>query len=361
MNDRAVFDGSGGDRKAASGGDRKAASRGDRKAASGGDRKAASGRDRKAASGGDRGDRQKGGERPDDRRKVGARASRDLRKVAARSFSSLRRIPPAMRRFLAVVALAALAGLAALIVVSSESTTYERESSFAIRPSDTVAPAAVPDVVGTLSDPDNAVTESIVDILGSERLQDSAARAAGVSPDSVAASGADYSWLTTRRPGSTIVDLKITGPDRTKVNQMQTAAAANAASLVEANYSVYRLESLNAPGSADQVGSKAGQTVGLAVLLGALLGIGLLFAESKLRSSLGERTLDHGRDGRPPSDGNLTGDTDRLESTLRESLGAGASVRRVGPGRIEVAPPETAPDGAPPEAAPDRETARRKR
>ncbi len=295
----------------------------------------------RVASGGNGGDRQKVREPRSDRQKVGARFS-----------SLIRRMPPPMQRALAVVALAALAGLAALVVVSSESTTYERESSFAIRPSDTVPPTAVPDVVGTLSDPDNAVTETIVDILGSARLRNSAAQAAGVSPDSVAASGAEYSWLASRRPGSAIVDLKITGPDRTKVNEMQAAAAANAASLVQANYSVYRLESLNAPGSADQVGSKTSQTVGLAVLLGALLGIGLLFAESKLRSSLGARTLEHGRDGRPPPDGNVTGETDRLESSLRESLGAGASVRRVGPGRIEVAPPK---------AAPDRESARRKR
>jgi hypothetical protein len=299
-----------------------------------------------------RSDRQKVREPRSDRRQVGARAGGDVRKVGARFFSLIRRISPGMRRVLAVVALAALAGLAALVVVSSESTTYERESSFAIRPSDTVSPAAVPDVVGTLSDPDNAVTETIVDILGSARLRNSAAQAAGVPQDSVAASGAEYSWLATRRLGSTIVDLKITGPDRTKVNEMQTAAAANAASLVQANYSVYRLESLNAPGSADQVGSKAGQTVGLAVLLGALLGIGLLFAESKLRSSLAVRTVDRGRDGRPPPGDDLTGETDRLESTLRESLGAGASVHRVGPGRIEVAPPE---------AAPDRESARRER
>ena len=299
-----------------------------------------------------RGDRQKAREPRGDRRKVGARAGGYLRKVGARFSSLPRQISSPMQRALAVVALAALAGLAALVVVSSESTTYERESSFAIRPSDTVSPTAVPDVVGTLSDPDNAVTETIVDILGSARLRNSAAQAAGVSPDSVAASGAEYSWLASRRPGSTIVDLKITGPSPTTVTRMQAAASRLAPSLVEANYSVYRLESLNAPESANPVGSKAGQTVFLAVLLGALLGISLVFAESKLRSSLGERTLEHGRDGRPPSDGNLTGETDRLESTLREGLGAGASVRRVGPGRIEVAPPE---------AAPDRESARRKR
>src|SRR6266498_678254 len=97
----------------------------------------------RAASGGNRGER---------------------RKNSARSSSLIRRLPPPMWRVLAVVALAALAGLAALIVLSNNPTTYERDSSFAIRPSDTVPPGAVPDVVGTLSDPDNAVTETIVDI-----------------------------------------------------------------------------------------------------------------------------------------------------------------------------------------------------
>ena len=260
--------------------------------------------------------------------------------------------PPNELRALAVVALAALAGLAALVALRNDPTKYEQESSFAIRPSETVPPASVPDVVGTLSDPDNAVTETIVDILGSARLRDSAARAAGISPDSVAASGADYTWLASRRLGSTIVDLTISGPNRAEVAALGAAASREAPSLVESNYSVYRLESLNAPTSPDRVGSKTAQTIAVAVLLGALIGIALIFAERKLRSSLGAQTLDPASDGRRNADGDLTGETDRLESTLRESLGTGASVRRVGPGRIEVAPPETAPDS---------ETARRKR
>jgi hypothetical protein len=332
MTERAVFDSGSGDPPAPSGGGRD--DRGNRR-----------------KNGKRRGNRQKTGERRNNRREAGDGRG-DRPKLGARSASLVRQIPPAMRRFLAVVGLAALAGLAALIVVSSGSTTYEQESSFAIRPSDTVAPAAVPDVVGTLSDPDSAVTESIVDILGSARLQASSARAAGVPPDAVAASGAEYSWLATRRPGSTIVDLKVSGPDPAKVTAMQAAAARDAADLVESNYSVYRLESLNASASANQVGSKTAQTVGLAVVLGALLGIGLLFAERKLRASLGEWSFERGRDGRPVAAGDLSGETDQLESTLRESLGTGASVRRVGPGRIEVAPPGDAPD---------RETARRKR
>lgn len=257
-----------------------------------------------------------------------------------------------MRRALAVVALAALAGLAAAIALSNEPTTYERESSFAIRPSDTVPPASLPDVVGTLSEPDSAVTESIVDIVGSARLRDSAARAAGISPGSVAESGAEYSWLATRRIGSTIVDLKTTGPDPAKLATMQAAAARDAASLVESNYSVYRLESLSAPTSATRAGPKTRQIVTVAIVLGALLGIALVIAERKLRSSLGAQTFDRRNDGRPTSAADPTGETDQLESTLRESLGTGASVRRVGPGRIEVGPPE---------APPDRGTARRER
>ena len=269
---------------------------------------------------------------------------RDRRRIAVESISLIRRISPATRRVLAVVVLAGLAGLAALIATSNESTTYERQSSFAIRPSDTVPPASLSDVFGTLSEPDSAVTESIVDILGSARLRDSAARDAGISPNSVAAGGADYSWLASRRPGSTIVDLSITGPNPTKLAALQAAADRNAPTLVGANYSLYSLESLNGTTSTDRVGPKTAQKVFLAVLLGALLGIGLLFAERKLRSSLEARRPDAGSNGRGPGDGDLSGETDRLESALRESLGGGASVRRVAPGRIEVAPPEDAPD-----------------
>jgi uncharacterized protein involved in exopolysaccharide biosynthesis len=265
-----------------------------------------------------------------------------------------KRVPESARRPLAVVGLTALAGLTALIVLSNDPTTYERESSFAIRPSDTVPPAAVPDVVGTLSDPNNAVTETIVDILGSARLRNSAARAAGISPDSVAASGAEYSWLASRRTGSTIVDLRITGPGRTELAAMQAAASQQAPGLVESSYSVYRLESLNAPTSSTRVGSNTAQTVALAILLGALLGIGLIFAERKLRSSLEAETFERGSDGRGTAGGDVTGETDQLESTLRDSVGANASVRRVGNGRIEVAHPASRRER-------DRERARRKR
>ena len=86
----------------------------------------------------------------------------------------VRRMFSLVKRALAAVWLAALAGLAALVVLSDEPKTYEVESSFAIRPSDEVQTAELPDVVGTLAEPDNAVTETIVNILGSELLRDSA-------------------------------------------------------------------------------------------------------------------------------------------------------------------------------------------
>jgi hypothetical protein len=261
-------------------------------------------------------------------------------------------------RALAVVGLAALAGLAALVALSDEPKTYQRESSFAIRPSETVPPEALPDVVGTLAEPDSAVTETIVDILGSARLHESAAEAVGLPPDSVAESGAEYSWTASRRPGSAIVDIRFTGPSDAKLLALQAAAPEEAASLVVGSFGLYRLETLSAPTSPEEVSPKIWQTVVLANLLGALVGVALVLAERKLRSSLGKRTLDSGGDGRrsaPPvgspsvspsaSTGNndLSGDSGWLEFPLRVSPGTRASVRRAGPGRIEVAHPEGAP------------------
>jgi hypothetical protein len=258
-----------------------------------------------------------------------------------------------VRRVLAVAGLAALAGLAAFVVKSDDPKTYERQSSFAIRPSETVAAGSLSDVVGTLAQSDSAVTETIVDMLGSGRLRATAAQAAGLPPGSVGESGTPYVWTATRRPGSAIVDIKLTGPSDAKLLAMQAATPGAAASLVGGSYSLYRLESLSAPTSSpDQVGPKTKQTVALAVILGALVGVALILIEVRLLSSPGMRTVDRGGDGRPKDTDDLSGETDRLESTLRESLGNGASVRRVGPGRIEVAHPE---------AAPDRETRRRRR
>jgi hypothetical protein len=200
-----------------------------------------------------------------------------------------RRVPPMIWRSIAVLALAAVAGIAAFISVSNDPKTYERETSFAVRPSSDVPPAAVNDVLGTLAQPDSAITETIVNMLGSPRLRGFAAQAAGVPATSVGGSGAEYVWSATRRAGSTIIDVRLTGPADDKLLAMQTAAAPEAARLVEESYSPYRLETLSAPSPPVQVGPKIARTVGLALLLGALVGISLVLVERRLRSSLAAR------------------------------------------------------------------------
>jgi hypothetical protein len=201
----------------------------------------------------------------------------------------LRRLPPPIWRVLAVVGLAAVAGIAAFISVSNDPKTYERESSFAVRPSATVPPAAINDVLGTLAQPDSAITETIVNMFGSPRLRSFAARSAGVPASSVGGNGAEYGWSATRRTGSTIIDMRLTGPDDDKLRAMETAAGPEAARLVEGSYPPYRLESLSAPSPPVQVGPKTTRTVGLALLLGALLGTTLVLAERRLRSTLAQR------------------------------------------------------------------------
>jgi capsular polysaccharide biosynthesis protein len=208
-----------------------------------------------------------------------------VRRVAGPS----RRVPPAIWRSIAVLALAAVAGIAAFISVSNDPNTYERETSFAVRPSSDVPPDAVNDVLGTLAQPDSAITETIVNMLGSPRLRNFAAQSAGVSESSVGGNGAEYVWSATRRTGSTIIDIRLTGPDDDKLLAMQTAAGPEAARLVEESYSPYRLEPLSAPSPPVQVGPKTARTVGLALLLGALLGITLVLVERRLRSSLPQR------------------------------------------------------------------------
>jgi hypothetical protein len=219
---------------------------------------------------------------------------------AKRARTLLRRVPGPIWRVLAVVGLAAVAGIAAFISVSNDPKTYERDASFAVRPSPTVPPAAVNDVLGTLAQPDSAITETIVNIFGSPRLRTFAARSAGIAPSSVGGSGAEYAWSATRRTGSTIIDMRLTGPDDDTLRAMQTAAGPEAARLVEQSYPPYRLETLSAPSPPTQVGPKITRTVGLALLLGALLGIILVLVERRLRSSLAQR---EGPSRAPPARG----------------------------------------------------------
>jgi hypothetical protein len=298
------------------------------------------------------------------------RSSKQSAGGRAEPISLVRRTPPPIRRALAVVALAALAGLAAFVATRNDPKTYERDSSFAIQPGETVTPQQMTDVVGSLAQPDNAVTQTIVDILGSGRLRETAAKAAGLPPASVGGSGATYSWIASRRPGSAVIDLKLTGPDDAKLAALQAAAPPAAASVVTASFGLYRLESLDAATAPTQVGPKTAQTVTLAVLLGAFLGIALVVAEGRLRSALRTRPADRGDFGppAPTTDGN--GGTGRLESTLRESFVPGAFVRGPGPGRIASpyseaqAIPESPRPGAdharPLETAPKPETERSK-
>jgi uncharacterized protein involved in exopolysaccharide biosynthesis len=193
-------------------------------------------------------------------------------------------VPPPIQRALAVLGLAAVAAIAAFISVSNDPKTFQRESSFAVRPSPDVPPASVNDVLGTLAQPDSAVTETIVNMLGSPRLRDFAADSAGVPAKDVGGSGTEYGWTATRRTGSTIVDVRLTGPDDGKLLAMQRAAAPEAARLVEESYPPYRLETLSAPSPPTQVGPKTARTVGLAFLLGGLLGITLVLVERRLRA-----------------------------------------------------------------------------
>ena len=215
--------------------------------------------------------------------------SAQLASLPKDALALLRRLPPPIWRVLAVVGHAAVAGIAAFISVSNDPKTFERESSFAVRPSPTVPPAAVNDVLGTLAQPDSAITETIVNMLGSSRLRSFAAQSAGVPASSVGGNGAEYGWSATRRTGSTIIDTQLTGPDDGKLRAMEAAAGPEAARLVEESYTPYRLETLSAPSPAVQIGPKIGRTVGLALLLGALLGITLVLAERRLRSTLAQR------------------------------------------------------------------------
>jgi capsular polysaccharide biosynthesis protein len=218
-----------------------------------------------------------------------ARSERRRPHILRRVRGELRRMPAPLWRVLAVLALTGVAGLAAFISVRNDPKTYERETSFAVRPSSDVPPAAVNDVLGTLAQPDSAITETIVNMLGSPRLRDFAAQSAGVPATSVGGSGAEYVWSATRRTGSTIIDVRLTGPDDDKLLAMQSAAAPEAARLVEESYSPYRLETLSAPSPPVQVGPKIARTVGLALLLGALVGITLVLVERRLRTSLAAR------------------------------------------------------------------------
>jgi hypothetical protein len=237
------------------------------------------------------------------------------------------------RRWIAVLLVIVVGALGAWVVTLLSEKRYERELSFALVPGDYLPVAERTDILGTISEPDSAITESVVAILESRDVERETILDAGVPPD------AGYEFASSRRPGSTVFDVQLRGPDAEELAALGEALTPTAARRVAEDLPGLRLQLLGSEASADPVDPNVPVMVAFGGFVGALLGLGIVLVEGLSRARRpagageGERRDDGA--GQIVIDG-LAGRMDRLEEAVRAHLHEDEAVRRVGVDRLEV-------------------------
>ena len=136
-----------------------------------------------------------------------------------------------------------------------------------------------------------------------------------------------YSVESAARPGSSLIDTTLSGPDEDTLDQLARSYSQAASDYVSASYSAYVLQQLSVDSSGGG-GPGTLQVAILALLVGGLLGVGLVAAERLLEPRL--RVFEQPR--RP------------VRERVRPEEAAAPSA--------EPAPPERAPSKPPPRLAP---------
>lgn len=177
-----------------------------------------------------------------------------------------------------LVALAGLlAAVAAWLVVRDQPEVHERTVTFVLLPGTNLSDAQIPDAVRGLSQQDAQLVNTIGGAIGSDRfLQDALGRADVAGP-------ADYGARSSRRPGSDIIELHLSGPDPEALAAVAEEYNMLATRWVGSVYRAYRLEFLEEEPSAGPVAPRVTETVGLGLLLGLFVGAGAVFVEWKAR------------------------------------------------------------------------------
>ena len=235
-----------------------------------------------------------------------------------------------VRRLWLVALLAALGGGLAWLQVRDEPVSYEQTLSFVLRPDAGVPAVEIDDALDGLASGETLV-ETVSGTLSSERFLELAGRPAGVEVD-------DIDLEASTRPGSTVVDVRFTGPGARDLEALAEPFTAVSTRWVARTYKVYTLEPLGAD-APSALPSRTSTVTALGVGLGLLLGLIAIFTEGLVRSS---------RRGASPGlpAGNvkytIQGQGDdplemyRLEEILRDHIDDDEAVVHAGPGRLVV-------------------------
>lgn len=183
-----------------------------------------------------------------------------------------------LRRWWLILALALLAGATAFALTRNAVDTYQREATFVLRPGDDLEDAQIPDAVRGISQQDAQLVQTVSRVIQTDRfLREAFLQGASRPPDS------SYVLTSTITPGSDVITVLLHGPDPDVLEKVMNVFAVEAAEWVSGVYRAYELELLEVSAPDAPVSAGPIQSIVLASLLGLLLGIGFVFAESKAR------------------------------------------------------------------------------
>lgn len=186
-------------------------------------------------------------------------------------------------RWWVVVTVAALGGLGAWAVLAARVTMHESTVQLVVHPSGSLLRADVPNALDVLGQ-DGVLMQTLAGVLGGREMLERAAAEGEVGPVA-----AGYSLESTIPPGSSLIDVTVSGPDEDVVAALAGGLVSAGEDYVARNYTAYELDSLGIE-AAGPTGPRAVEVVVLAVFLGAALGVGIAFAgtylDARLRASL---------------------------------------------------------------------------
>jgi hypothetical protein len=173
---------------------------------------------------------------------------------------------------LLVASLAVLTAAIAWLVVRDEPRMHARQMAFVIRPSSDLDPSQVPDAVRGISQVSSELVFTIARVIETEPFR----RPPG------AALGRGYAIDSSVPPATNVVHVRVHGPDAKVLRRFQAGYATLAGDWVKRAYPAYRLEFLEGTVAPDPGRRIAVERIGLAGLLGLLVGLLVLFAAAKL-------------------------------------------------------------------------------
>jgi hypothetical protein len=173
---------------------------------------------------------------------------------------------------LLVAWLAVLGAAIAWLIVRDEPRMHARQMAFVIRPSSDLDASQVPDAVRGISQVSSELVFTIARVIETEPFR----RSSG------AALGRGYAIDASVPPATNVVHVRVDGPDAGVLRRFEVGYATLAADWVKRAYPAYRLEFLEGKVAPDAARRSALERIGLAGLLGLLVGLLVLFADAKL-------------------------------------------------------------------------------